>query len=225
MSNIVPIQPYPGHPVRSLKQFAAKADHIVRRYKQLNDQLDVLYEAFVALKDRTQIDQMANEAKRIAMLDDHYKTVLAWCDAAVDRFDPEDNHEIDDDKEFHLKPSVVDGRMALLVGAFPSGAPSDPAVFLKVMIEHVCSVETSLVALDTAIWEAVGTLKFMPAVSEFVVILKQQDALWSKRFEAISEIAEASPWNLREIEATRTKAIKAVEGLEAQQEAGRSRAV
>jgi len=102
-------------------------------------------------------------------------------------------------KKFYLKPSVVAARIALLVGAFPAGAPSDPAVYLKVMMEHVCSVEPSLVELDAAIWEATGTLKFIPSVSELMVILKRQGVQWHRRIMAIQNIAEASSWALKEI--------------------------
>jgi hypothetical protein len=212
MSNIVAIQLYSGHPLRSLKQFAAKADQIVWRYKQLDNLLDTLGEKIAATKDREQIDQMIADAKRIVVLDNHDKTLLAWCDAAVDRFDPDDSYEIDDDKQYHLKPSVIAARIAVLVGAFPAGAPADPAVFLKVMIEHVCSDERlTLVSLDAAIWEAVGTLKFMPAVSEFMVILKRQDGQWNRRFVAINGIAEASCWTLAEIEALQAQAMARVQ--------------
>lgn len=207
MSNIVPLQPYPGHPLRSLKQFAAKADSIVWRYDRLDNLPDILREKIEATTNREQIDQLIADAKRTAVLDNHDKTLLAWCEAALERFDPEDNYEIDDDKQYHLKPSVVAARIAVLVGGFPAGAPSDPAVYLKVMMEHVCSVEAlSLVALDAAIWEAVGTLKFIPSVAELMVIVKRQKAQWNKRFEAIQNIAESSCWTLAEIDALQLEA-------------------
>jgi hypothetical protein len=202
-NNIVPMQPYPGHPLRSLKQFAAKADSIVWRYDVLDNLLDDVRQLIEATKNR---ELLIADAKRAATLDKHDKTLLAWCEAALERFDPEDNYEIDDG-EYHLKPSVVAARIAVLVGAFPAGAPSDPAVYLKVMMEHVCSVEAlSLVALDAAIWEAVGTLKFIPSVSELMVIVKRQKERWHKRFMAIQNIVESSHWVLAEIEELQVEA-------------------
>jgi hypothetical protein len=200
MNNIVAMQPCPGHPLRALKQFAAKADYVALRYNQIDKLLDTLGEKIGATTNRELIDQLIADAKRTAVLDDHDKTLLAWCEAAVQRFDPDDNYEIDDDKKYVLKPSVVAARIAVLVGAFPAGAPSDPTVYLKVMMEHVRSVEAlSLVALDAAIWEAVGTLKFIPSVSELMVIVKRQKEQWHKRFMAIQGIAESSHWALAEI--------------------------
>lgn len=207
MSNIVPMQPYPGHPLRALKQFAAKADRIVWRYDALENLLADVRKKMEATTNREEIDKLFADAKRTAVLDDYDKTLLAWCEAAVERFDPEDNYEPDDDKQHHLKPSVVAARIAVLVGAFPAGAPSDPAVYLKVMMEHVCSVEAlSLVALDAAIWEAVGILKFIPSVSELMVIVEQQKERWHKRLLAVESFAELSHWTLVDIEELRKAA-------------------
>jgi hypothetical protein len=209
MSNVVPLQPHPIHPLRSLKQLAVKADHIALRYDQIDRLLDDVGKKLEATTNRELIDQLIAAANRTAVLDDHDKTLLAWCEAAVQRFDPDDAYEIDDDEKYILKPSVVVPRVAVLVGGFPSGSPPDPTVYLKVMMEHVCSVKAlSLIALDAAIWEAVGTLKFIPSVSELMVIVKRQKAQWRKRLMAIHNIAEAAQWTLAEIEALQIEAEK-----------------
>lgn len=207
MRNVVPLQPHPIHPLRSLKQFAAKADSIARRDAQI--EVDTLREKMEATTSREVIDQLIADAKRKVVLGENDKTLLAWCESAVKRFDPDDAYETDDDERYRLKPSVVAARIAVLVGAFPSGAPSDPAVYLKVMMEHVSSVETlSLPALDAAIWEAIGTLKFIPSVSELLVILKRQNEQWRRRLMAIQSIAEVSSWTLSEIEALQAEASR-----------------
>jgi len=218
MSNIVPMQPYPGHPLRSLKQFAAKADSIARRYDALEGLVSGVRQKMEASANRELIDKLFTDAKRTAVLDEHDQTLLAWCKAATQRFDPDDNYEPDDDKQYHLKPSVVAARIAVLVGAFPAGAPSDPAVYLRVMMEHVCSVEAlNLVALDAAIWEAVGTLKFIPSVSELMVIVGRQKERWHKRLMAVESIAELSHWTLVDIEALLAEAVKGNAGTKQQQ--------
>jgi hypothetical protein len=228
MSNIVPLQPYPVHPLRSLKQFSGKADSIVWRYDVLDNLPGDVRQKMEVMRNGEEIDKLFADAKRAATLDKHDKTLLAWCEAALERFDPADNYEIDNG-EHHLKPSVIAARIAVLVGGFPGGSPSDPAVFLKVMMEHVCSVEAlSLVALDAAIWEAVGTLKFIPSASELMVIVKRQKAQWNKRFVAIQNIAESAHWTLAEIgeletewkEAAKARAVK-----EAQRDLDRAHAL
>ena len=199
-SNIVPLQPYPGHPLRALKKFAAKADQLVRRDNELNQLWVVTYEKIAAMENGEQLAELIDAAKKTATLDQHDKTVLAWCEAALLRFDPNSNYEPDDDDDYYLKPSVVGARVAVLVGSFPSTPSADPSVFLKAMVEAICSVEDlSLVALDAAIWEAVGTLKFIPSVSELTVIVKRQKERWNKRICAIQGIAEMSEGALAEI--------------------------
>jgi len=200
VSNVVPMQPHPIQPLRSLNELAAKADHIARRYEQIDKLLDALREKLEATTDRELIDQLIADARRTVALDDRDKTLLVWCEAAMQRFDPDDAYEIDDDERWLLKPSVVAPRITVLVGAFPSGSPPDPAVYLKVMMEHVCSDKAlSLIELDAAIWEATGTLKFIPSVGELMVIVKRQDKQWHKRLLAVHNIAEASEWTLKEI--------------------------
>jgi hypothetical protein len=201
MSNVVPLQPHPIHPLRSLKQLAAKADKIVPRYEQIENVLDTLGEKLEATTDREQIDQLIAAAKTTATLNERDQTMLAWCEATVQRFDPDDAYDIDDDEKWVLKASAVAPRVAVLVGGFPSGSPPDPAVYLRVMMEHVCSDKAlSLIELDAAIWEATGTLKFIPSVSELMVIVRRQGSQWHRRLLAVHNIAEASIWVLAEIE-------------------------
>jgi hypothetical protein len=128
----------------------------------------------------------------------------------VERFDPDSNYEPDDDDgNYYLKPSVVGARVGVLVGSFPSTPSGDPSVFLKAMVETVCSVEAlSLPALDASLWEATGTLKFIPSISELMVIVERQKERWHKRLMAVEEIAEVSRWTLVDIEALQAEAVK-----------------
>lgn len=211
-SNVVKLQPHAIHSLRSLKQLAAKTDRIIPRYRQLDKLLDTLEEKIKATTDRELIDALIADAKRTAVLTEHDKALLAWCEAARDRFDPEDAYEIDDDEKWILKPSVVAARIAVLVGGFPSGSPSDPAVYLKAMMEHVCSEEAlCLITLDAAIWEATGTLKFLPSISEFMVIVKRQNQQWHERLMAIHSIPETSCWILTDIEKLQAEAMARVQ--------------
>jgi hypothetical protein len=114
---------------------------------------------------------------------------------------------------------VIGERVALLVGAFPGGAPSDPLVFVQMLIENVCAIDyLTLPALDAAIWQIVGTKKFIPAVSEVLEIVTKQQADWSKRFCAIQEgVAESWRWALAEIEELQVEAEKAAKARAVQQ--------
>ena len=89
MSNIVPINPYPGHPLRALKQFATDADDLVDLFNELDDLPDVVREKIKELESREQFDELFADAKRDAALGEYTTEVQARCEAALQRFDPE----------------------------------------------------------------------------------------------------------------------------------------
>jgi hypothetical protein len=218
VTKIVPMQPYPGYPLRSLKQFAADADRMVRRYNQLSNLPDVACQKIEAMKNDERIDDL-NEliatAKKAATLSKHDEATLAQCEAALERLDPASNYE--DNGQGSLKRGVIGERIAVLVGAFPNAAPSDPAVFVRMLIESICSVDLSLPALDAAIWQIVGTKKFIPAVSEVLEVVTKQQGDWSTRVCAIQCIAETSSWALAEIEELQVEAEKAAKARAVQE--------
>jgi hypothetical protein len=205
VTKIVPIQPYPGHPLRSLNRFAADADRIVRRYNELNDLPDIACQKIEAMKNGERIDELIADARQAASLNECDEALLAECQAALQRFEPEGNY--DDNR---LKRGVIGERLAMLVGAFPGGSPSDPVVFVTTLVESVCAIDyLTLTALDAAIWQIIGTMKFIPAVSEVLKIVNKQRADWSKRFCAIDGIDEASHWAMEEIEELQVEAERA----------------
>ena len=89
---------------------------------------------------------------------------------------------------------MIGERVAQLVGAFPNGAPSDPMVYVRTLIEKVCTVgDVILPALDAAIWEIMGTKKFLPAISEVLVIVNRQTKEWNERSWAIRDLRYLAP--------------------------------
>jgi hypothetical protein len=197
MSKVVAM-PNPGYPLRALKQFAADADEIVRRYRELDDLGTNTYVKIEATTNREQIAKLIDAARKTATLNERDQATLAQCEAALLRFDANSNYE--DDGKGNLKRSVIGERIALLVGAFPNGAPCDPAVFVRALIEAVSSIDVSLLALDSAVWEIIETKKFVPATAEVLEIVNRQHEKWGKRVCAIEELAEASNWELKQIE-------------------------
>ena len=209
MSNIVPINPYPGHPLRALKQFAADADELVDLFNELDDLPDVVREKIKELESREQFDKLFADAKRTATLSEYTSDVQARCEAALQRFDPEAAYE-DANPEANLKRSVIGERVAMLVGSFANASPGDPQVFVTAVIESICAVDVSLPALDAAIWQLTGTKKFIPAVSEVLEIMNEQQEVWGKRLEAIWRIDHKSRRTLERIEALEIEALDVV---------------
>jgi hypothetical protein len=225
VSNIVPINPYPGHPLRALNQFAEDADRFVRRYEALDDLPRVIREQAKALHDSDQIDKLFAEAKRTATLNEDEEAKLAWCEAALQRFDPQGNYE-ENDREGDLKRAVIADRIAVLLGAFPNANPSDPEVYVRNLIENVSSVALTLPALDAAIWEIVGTKKFVPAVSEVMEVVNEQCAKWEARFSAIWGLADESRRIVARLDGMRIEMLEAAKAQAAKaKQAAKMRAV
>jgi hypothetical protein len=217
VSNVVPINPYPRHPLRALNQFAVDADWLVRRYAALDELLGIVREKAKALHDSDQIGELFAEAKRTATLSEHEQSKLAWCEAALARFDPESNY-VDNNREADLKRVVIGDRIAVMLGAFPNANPGDPEVFVRNLIENVSSVELTLPALDAAIWEIVGTMKFIPAVSEVMQVVTEQCAKWTERFYAIGSLAEQSRRIVAKLDALQIEMQEAAKTRAAQEQ-------
>ena len=114
---------------------------------------------------------------------------LEKCRQAITLLDPAENY--DDDGDF--KKAVIGKRIAALLGAYPSGTPSTPEVYTKMLVEHVAiNDELNWIILDCACREIERTQKFLPAISEILEIIDRQQELWRKRRVAISGIERRS---------------------------------
>ncbi|MGY3347731.1 hypothetical protein ACVW16_001046 [Bradyrhizobium sp. USDA 4474] len=221
MSNVVPINRYPGHPLRALKAFAEDADRLARRAVELDELPGTIRARAEVMQDREMIAKLFADAKRDATLNEADVTTLAQCEAALARFDPDSNYDGDD-----LRLSVVGERVAVLLGAFPNAAPGDPEVYIRTVVENVRSVEMTLPALDAAIWQIVGSLKFTPAPSEVLEIVSRQQDDWDRRAHAIFTLAARSRCTIARIEALEIEAQEAARArAEKQQAAEKARAV
>jgi hypothetical protein len=84
---------------------------------------------------------------------------------------------------------VIGKRIAALLGSYPSGTPSTPEVYTKMLVEHVAiNDELNWIILDCACREIERTQKFLPAISEILEIIDQQQELWLKRQVAMRDI-------------------------------------
>jgi hypothetical protein len=97
----------------------------------------------------------------------------------IEAFNPEDDPECDGGgipNRRHVAKQV-----GLLLGAFPSGSPADPAVYTSMMIEEVLGANRTKFALESAVRTARRTLKFLPTISEVLAILKAEEKGWDER--------------------------------------------
>jgi hypothetical protein len=195
MSKIVPIKQ--NNLFRSLDQLAKDADHIVARHADLQNLRRAVRQQKAALANGEVVGEII-DGKR-AKLSKYDETVLARCDELSELLDPPENYE-DGDREGELRRNVVIVRLASMIGAFPNAKPSDPDVYVGLLLEHVCAEEgINLLALDTACRKIVATQKFVPTVSEMIAVLGEQQEQWNDRLWSIAAIAESSRIAMTEI--------------------------
>jgi hypothetical protein len=67
-----------------------------------------------------------------------------------------------------LSSKFVASRIALLLGAYPAGTPSDPDVYTRRLVEEVIAVEPTATQVEAATRVWIRTSKFLPAPSELL---------------------------------------------------------
>lgn len=161
------VQPLPR--LRSINRFTRDADYIMGRSGELW--------------------RVADSTARVALISDDDRAVLARCEQAQDLFDPPDCYDDAETADRTLRVEVIGQRIALLVGGFPSGAPGDPDVYVNLLIEQIDAVEgLSLPALDAAVYQIIGTQKFLPTASEVLAVVNEQNEEWDQRMHAIAAL-------------------------------------
>ena len=198
MNEIAPIKPI--NLFQALNKLASDADHIAERQAWLENLRRMVRQQKAALENGEVVGEII-DGKRAA-LSKYDKAVLARCHELRDLVDASENYEDDEREEGTLRRNIVSVRLASLIGAFPNGAPGDPEVYTRLLLEHVCAVEgLNLLALDATCREIVATKKFVPTVSEVIEVLGEQLEKWWERLRAISWIAGTSREAMAEIEA------------------------
>ena len=82
-----------------------------------------------------------------AKLTEYETKTLADCRKALTVLDTAENY----DESGDLRRDIIAGRLASVVGSFPTGAPGNPQAFVFMMLEHVVAIEgLNLLTLDSA---------------------------------------------------------------------------
>jgi hypothetical protein len=201
MSKIVPIpNQRPARLLQTLHRLEADADYIVARGERLGEIETVARQQKAAIERGEWISELLNVKP---VWDEHDEATLARCIDTLARLDPPESYEDDDPDEGVLRREIVGERLAMLIGAYPNGAPSDPDAYVAMLLEEVAAIDgLMLPALDAACRDLRRTQKFLPAISEVVDVLKQHRTTWIERLCAI-----------REIKRTFREAAEAVEAL------------
>lgn len=100
----------------------------------------------------------------------------------VKTFDPDDAYDDNGD----ITKGQVSKHIALLVGSFPNANPADPETYTKMLIEEVVAAAPTVTALEAACRKVRRTAKFLPAISEVLAALKEEERAWEGRWGAIN---------------------------------------
>ncbi|MCD9110096.1 hypothetical protein [Bradyrhizobium japonicum] len=201
---------------QALNKLTRDADHIVGRHEHLQNLRRIVRQQKAALANGEVVSEIIDGER--AALSEYDETVLARWHELRDLVDPPENYEDGDQEEGDLHRNVVSVRLAALIGGFPNGAPGDPEVYTRQLLEHVCAVEgLNLLALDTACREIVATKKFVPTVSEVMEVLDKHLEKWWERLRTISWIAGTSREAIAEIAELQVIAEKAAKAWAEQQ--------
>jgi hypothetical protein len=92
--------------------------------------------------------------------------------------------------DHQLKRKVVAEQVAMLIGSFPTGTPSAPEVYTKLMIEEIIAANPSAMALESTCRQIRRTKTFLPAISEVLEALREHEKRWSDIMEAVAYFDE-----------------------------------
>jgi hypothetical protein len=163
-----------------LDDLVSDADWLVERYDALAEQEQELLRHAKMIERHEMPDIMTDPA-----LDADEIETLEKCRRAIVLLDPDDNY----DDEGNFKKSIIAKRLTAMIGAYPSGAPATPEVYIKMLLEHVAAIdELNYLMLESACREIERNQKFLPAVSEVLKIITEQQEVWEKRQAAIGAI-------------------------------------
>jgi hypothetical protein len=210
----VPCRP-PTHRYHDFDNWIALGLDLVAYYAALVDCIESL-EAADAKPSEPWLWSERPEArlKRRLALDEAAQALLARfsaaeLDAAVAEFgagwrwfERGDNYEGPRDRRV-VSIDFVAGRVAMLIGAFPSGTPTSPDVFARRLIEEILCLEVTASRIELATRTLIRTRKFLPAISE--VLATVRDARTPERDSAF-DVDDGEPMILW---ARRALAVKA----------------
>lgn len=147
--------------------FFKRFNEVTRAYDTLNDTYQFLRRA--AIMPRL-FDMTSDEAKHLVEAcsnSDDAPLQALW--PGVDIYHPSVKHMAE--------------RLAMLVGSFPNAGPHSPEIFASMMVAYVAAEEPSMMVLESACRQLVETQKFVPAISEVLEAIREQQRVWNKKFE------------------------------------------
>jgi hypothetical protein len=160
-----------------LDELIEEADRIVEYFGELLEQLRDLHRFERGQSAADEIPDMSEPDAEIGGVQE--------CKSAIAVLDPQD--AFDDDG--CIKKAIVSKRLATMIGAYPAGAPANPEVYSRMLLEHIASDnEIGCIVLECSCREVERKHKFIPSISEVLEIIEEQKDIWEIRRNAINQI-------------------------------------
>jgi hypothetical protein len=163
-------RPPPGHP-------ALEKDWFVR-FDELSGVYDTLVEDYNRLKSCSGSNMVRALMHSLVPCDDEEVfDRLEWLWPAV--------------KNIHVpERNYYATRASVLTGSFPSAAPHNPEVFIKMLISHILVKAPSCMVLEAACFELADKHKYsnMPTIADLMALIEKHEKLWEERLRIHNDI-------------------------------------
>lgn len=101
----------------------------------------------------------------------------------LERFSPDGDKDVIPESNFVPTRAYIAKQAALLLGSFPNGAPSDPEIYVGMLIEEIMAGEFFKHAVESGVRRLRRTQKFLPSISEVLEVLNDEQKLWTRRLD------------------------------------------
>ena len=122
------------------------------------------------LRRRRALDEAA-EALLLKFSAEDLDAAVAEYSAGWRWFECDDLYEGPSDRRV-IGADFVAGRVAALIGAYPSGSPASPEVFTRRMIEEIIATEPTASRVESATRSLVRSRTFLPSIAEVLAAIR-----------------------------------------------------
>lgn len=171
---------------KAFDEFAESAQHLLEEWEPLSKGFRETVQCIQELNTLTALRsaERALNGRKLTWL----KALRDKCKAYSASFGPDfDDFNSEDEGEAYYK-SQISLRVARLLGSFPTSNVPDPKIYTRTLVEEVIAAQPMLFAVESACRTILRTMKFVPAVSEVLSVVNEQNSLWSSRCMAVADV-------------------------------------
>jgi hypothetical protein len=163
---------------RAFSKLMTECDELVAVEEALRERLDELSER----RPGAALDMEISDAE----LDEETKAQIERCKQALERFDPPEHYEENDNEGGVLKSEIIAERLALMLGCVDTGPTNtEPEAFARMMVTHVYDSEITYPALLSGCRAIEQAQKPVRSIGYVLEVLEEHRGEWADRKLAI----------------------------------------